>query len=106
MTAGTHSLHVEKDFAGRPRRFNTRSLGFLAASALFLVGGALLAVSFEGSARVLLAALSFTGYLYFSSRAFRDLFPGLLSEDDLDPERDRARETRPAQDQTSHLTAA
>ncbi|MCM3878385.1 MAG: hypothetical protein NEA02_18450 [Thermoanaerobaculia bacterium] len=89
--------------AGRPRRANTRSLGLLAASLLFLVGGALLAVSLEGPARLLLAAISFAGYLFFSSGAFRDLFPGLLGEGDPDPE--RAGEPSPGRERT-HLTAA
>jgi len=97
---------VKKAVAGRPRRLNTRSLGFLAASVLFLVGGALLAVSLEGLARILVAAFGFTGYLFFSSRAYRDLFPRLLSEYDPDPERDPARETSPARVGRAHLTAA
>lgn len=97
---------MEKAVAGRPRRLNTRSLGFLATSVLFLVGGALMAVSLEGLARVLLAACAFTGYLFFSSRAFRDLFPGLLSEDDPDPERARTRESGPSRRRRAHLTAA
>ena len=96
---------MEEALAGRPRRSNTRSLGLLAASLLFLVGGALLAVSLEGPARLLLAAISFAGYLFFSSGAFRDLLPGLLSEGDPDPERSRAGEPSPVRGRT-HLTAA
>jgi hypothetical protein len=97
---------VEKDLTARPRRLNTWSLAFLAASILFLVGGALLAVSLEGLARLLLAAFGFTGYLFFSSRALRALFPGLLSEDDPDPERARTRESGPSRRRRAHLTAA
>lgn len=106
MTARTHHSPVKNAPASRRRRFSARSFGFLAASILFLVGGALLAVSLEGLARVLLAAFGFTGYLFFSSRAFRDLFPGLLSEDDPDPERARTRESGPSRRRRAHLTAA
>jgi hypothetical protein len=97
---------VEKASARRPRRSNAWILGLLAASLLSLVGGAFLAVSFEGSARVLFAALGFTGYLFYFSRAFRDLLPGVLSEGDPDPERTQARETSLPRERKAYLTAA
>jgi hypothetical protein len=97
---------VEKALAGRPRRLTPLSLGSLAVSVLFLVGGALWAVSVEGLSRLLLAALGFAGYLYFSSRAFRDIFPRLLGEDDPDPERERPRGTSRPRPHKPYLTAA
>jgi hypothetical protein len=108
LTVRTHRFPVEKASAGGPRRFNAwiLGLGLLAASVLSLVGGAFLAVSFEGLARVLFAALGFTGYLFCFSRAFRDLLPGVLSEGDPDPERARARETSPPPSRKAYLTAA
>jgi hypothetical protein len=106
LAPGTHRFPVKKASSGRPRRSKAWILGLLAASVLSLVGGALLAVSFEGLARALFAGLGFTGYLFYFSRAFRDLLPDVLSEGDPDPERTRARETSPPPPRKAYLTAA
>ncbi len=63
-------------------------------------------MSFEGLARVLFAVLGFTGYLFYFSRAFRDLLPGVLSEGDPDPERTQTREMSLPRERKAYLTAA
>ena len=87
MASRTHRYPVRNASTGRPRRSNAWILGLVAAALLSLVGGALLAVSFEGWARLLFAALGFSGYLFYFSRAFRDLLPRIFIENDPDPAR-------------------
>jgi hypothetical protein len=90
----------------RPRSFAAVS-GLFTASLLCLGGGALLAVSLEGPFRLLLAALSFAGYLFFFAHALREFaLPQVFASGDPDPERMHARETSPRRPRNAYLTAA
>ena len=93
-------------FLARPRSLATAS-GLFTASLLCLGGGALLAVSLEGPLRIVLAALSFAGYLFFFAHALRELaLPHVFVSGDPDPERAQARETSPPRPRKAYLTAA
>jgi hypothetical protein len=90
----------------RPRSLATAS-GLFTASLLCLGGGALLAVSLEGPLRIVLAALSFAGYLFFFAHALREFaLPHVFVSGDPDPERAQARETSPPRPRKAYLTAA
>jgi hypothetical protein len=93
-------------FLARPRSLATAS-GLFTASLLCLGGGALLAVSLEGPLRIVLAALSFAGYLFFFAHALREFaLPYVFVSGDPDPERAQARETSPPRPRKAYLTAA
>jgi hypothetical protein len=48
-------------------------LGLVTASLLFLCGGALLAVSFEGALRFAFGVAAVAGYLFFFAHALREI---------------------------------
>jgi hypothetical protein len=69
----------------RKHRNRPRSLAaflrLVTTSLLFLCGGALIAVSFEGALRLVFGVAGFAGYVFFFARALRELvLPKVLIE--------------------------
>ena len=73
-------MPVKTSTLSPPRHSIGWNLGLVGAAVMCLAGGALLAVSFQGAFRVLFALLGFAGYLFYFSRAFRDVFPRIDSD--------------------------
>ena len=90
MAAGPQFSYVRKNRT-RPRSL-AAFLGLVTTSLLFLCGGALLAVSFEGVLRLVFGVAGFAGYLFYFSRALSDVLPPVFLEGDPDPEKMGANE--------------
>ena len=79
MAAGSQPSHVRKH-RNRPRSL-AAFLRLVTTSLLFLCGGALIAVSFEGALQLVFGVAGFAGYVFFFARALRELvLPRVLIE--------------------------